>query len=128
MMNADSKIYETALKKAEGLGASHSGVLTWLAQRVTAVLLLLTTGWVFLALVTGHMETYEAFCVWSHTPWNKTILLLLTAALSVHTALGLEVIVQDYIHRLFLKIWLLFLTRAVCTILFFLSLISIISF
>lgn len=121
-------MYETALKKVEGLGSSHSGVMVWLVQRGTAGFLFFTVGWVLSALLMGHMKTYGAFQIWGQAPWNKAILIFLSVMLSIHTALGLQIVAEDYIHKVFLKVGLIFLIRFACVGLFLLSLISILSF
>ena len=124
----NSQMYETTLRKKAGLRSIHSGVGVWIVQRITAILLIGAMGWVLIALMTGRMDTYDAFQSWSVGPWNKAFLFVLTAVLSVHTALGLKVVVEDYIHKMILKISLIYLIYFGCGGLFLLAFVSIVSF
>ena len=124
----NSQMYETTLRKNAELRSTHSGAGAWIVQRITAILLIGAIGWVLIALMTGRMDTYDAFQSWSTDPWNKAFLLVLMAVLSIHTALGLKVVVEDYIHKIVPKISLICLIYFGCVGLFLLAFVAIVSF
>ncbi len=91
--------YQTDLAKAKGHGSAHSGFSHWWLQRMSAVLLL-PTGvyvlWQFLA-----MDNLAAMTVsqWLQEPVNAGILLVFTLSASYHGALGLQVVIEDYVKN-----------------------------
>jgi succinate dehydrogenase / fumarate reductase membrane anchor subunit len=86
------------LARAIGLGSAKKGGAEWLAQRVSAVALLPLTLW-FAALIIAHAGAdYATFIAWIRTPLAATLMILLLLALFRHTALGLQVVIEDYVH------------------------------
>ena len=100
------------LARARGLGSAKSGVHHWYAQRASAVLLILLTGWLIFALIslsgTGHAEAV-AFIA---KPGNAAFLSVLIIAMFYHAMLGLQVVIEDYVHHPVVEIILYFITRA----------------
>ncbi|MFO1089050.1 MAG: succinate dehydrogenase, hydrophobic membrane anchor protein [Hyphomicrobiales bacterium] len=88
----------TPLGRVRGLGAARSGVEHWWRQRLTAVVGIPLI--VFLILVVIGMGTAD----YAHTvaairnPWIAVSLMLAIAALAWHMQLGMQVIIEDYIH------------------------------
>jgi succinate dehydrogenase / fumarate reductase, membrane anchor subunit len=86
------------LGQALGLGSAKDGVEHWWLQRVTAISLVPLTVW-FLASIIVHMGgDYVASVAWLRTPIETFLMVLLLIGLFYHTALGLQVIIDDYIH------------------------------
>ena len=100
------------LARARGLGSAKSGVHHWLAQRISAVLLLLLLPWLAYGLVclvgTGQQEA-AAFIA---RPWNATLLLLSLLVLLYHGMLGLQVVIEDYVHQRAIELILHVVVRA----------------
>lgn len=87
-----------ASARAAGLGASRTGVHHWWAQRASALALIPLTLW-FVASVIAHASTdYATTTSWIRSFPVATLLILLQAMLFYHMALGLQVIVEDYVH------------------------------
>jgi len=83
---------------AQGLGSAKGGVKHWWAQRVSAVALVPLTVW-FLGSVIAHAGgDYAAVISWLKTPLASLALIVLLLAIFHHTALGLQVVIEDYIH------------------------------
>jgi succinate dehydrogenase / fumarate reductase membrane anchor subunit len=100
------------LAKARGLGSAKEGVHHWYAQRASALLLILLVGWLIyagLALSGADYETARAFVA---QPVNAAFLILLVVSLLYHAVLGLQVVIEDYVHSRVLEVVLYFLTRA----------------
>jgi succinate dehydrogenase / fumarate reductase membrane anchor subunit len=81
--------YRTALGRARGLGSAKHGVSHWIVQRVSAVAL----------APLGLWALYSAL----------RLSVLLAAAVFVHMKIGMEEVIQDYIHTPGMKAGLLLL-------------------
>ena len=87
-----------------GLGAAKEGLSHWWSQRVTSVALLLLGLWFVSALLRMPTFDYEFVVAWIAVPLNAVLLLLLAATLIYHSLLGVQVVVEDYVHHHGLKI------------------------
>jgi succinate dehydrogenase / fumarate reductase membrane anchor subunit len=100
------------LAKARGLGSAKEGVHHWYAQRASALLLLVLIGWLFYAMVKLAGADYAAardFIAW---PVNAALLIMLIVTMLYHAMLGLQVVIEDYVHHPVLEVVFFFLTRA----------------
>jgi succinate dehydrogenase / fumarate reductase, membrane anchor subunit len=88
----------TPLARAIGLGSAKEGVGPWWAERVTAVALVPLTLWLVASIIAHTGSDYATFIVWLRTPLTAILLILLLIALFYHTALGLQVVIEDYVH------------------------------
>lgn len=86
------------LARAIGLGSAKAGVEHWWAQRVSAVALIPLTLWFVASLIAHTQSDHATFLAWLRAPLNAVAMILLLLALFHHTALGLQVIIEDYIH------------------------------
>lgn len=88
----------TPLGRAIGLGSAKEGVAHWWAQRVTAVALVPLTLW-FAASLIAHLGAPRAAVLhWLGTPLPAILMLLLLGAGFHHLALGLQVVMEDYVE------------------------------
>ena len=99
------------LGKVLGSGSANEGTGHWWAQRVTAAALIVLGAWFLLALSTSTVLDYEAVRQWIRQPWTSVMLLLLGLTLSYHSSLGLQVVIEDYVHGHFVKIVSLILNK-----------------
>ena len=88
----------TPLGKALGRGPAGGGVSHWWTQRVSAVALLPLTAWFAISLVTHPLQSYEAIRGWLGQPWVAVPAILLVLTLALHSKLGVEVVIEDYVH------------------------------
>ncbi len=86
------------LGRAIWLGSAKEGVEHWWKERVTAIALVPLTLWFVGAIIAHSGSDYAVFCAWLKTPVVALMMVLLLAALFGHTALGLTVIIEDYVH------------------------------
>jgi succinate dehydrogenase / fumarate reductase membrane anchor subunit len=86
------------LARAIGLGSAKEGVWTWWAERVSAVALVPLTLWFVASLIAHAGSDYGTFVAWLRTPLAPILMILLLIALFYHTALGLQVVIEDYVH------------------------------
>ena len=87
-----------------GLGAAKEGVSHWWSQRVTSIALVLLGMWFVTSLLRMPNFGYEFVVGWIAVPFNAVLLLLLIATLVYHSLLGVQVVVEDYVHHHGLKI------------------------
>jgi len=108
---------ETPLHRVEGLGSAHDGVKHFWRERVTAAALVPLSAW-FIWAVLGLVGANEAqvltFLARStfNVPLNAILMGAFIVILCYHMALGLQVVVDDYVHSEGAKIFLLLLIRA----------------
>lgn len=97
----------TPLGRVRHLGSAHGGTDHFWRQRLTgvanAVLVVLA---LFIVLSTVG-RPYEEAVAFLGRPWVATVLVLLFASVAVHMRLGMQAIVEDYIHGEGLKVVLL---------------------
>ncbi len=87
-----------------GLGAAKEGFSHWWLQRVTSVALVLLGLWFVYALLRMPTFQHEFVVAWIAMPLNAVLLLLLIGTLVYHSQLGVQVVVEDYVHHHGLKI------------------------
>ncbi|MEE8505847.1 MAG: succinate dehydrogenase, hydrophobic membrane anchor protein [Kiloniellales bacterium] len=89
----------TPLGRALGLGSAKEGVGHWWAQRMSALALVPLTVWFVASLVAMAGADYFAIRDWIGSPVVAGLLVLVIVATFYHTALGLQVIIEDYVHH-----------------------------
>ena len=87
------------LARARGLGAAHNGTHHWWAQRLTAIALLPLLLWFAVSVTSLAAADHAAAAAWLRAPVNAILMLALIAALFHHMQLGLQVVIEDYVHR-----------------------------
>ncbi len=83
---------------AAGLGSAKEGINHWWRQRVTAVALIPLILWLLVSLILRSGDDYAAFVAWLKMPIATCMMILSLVAIFYHTALGLQVIIEDYVH------------------------------
>lgn len=86
------------LGRAQGLGSAREGVEPWWLVRVIAVALVPLTLWFAASLIALTGSDYTRFVTWLKAPLDALFMVLLLIALFSHLALGLRVVIEDYIH------------------------------
>lgn len=101
----------TPLKRARRLGSAKSGTGHWWRQRLTAIALAPLVIWLGLVLIEIAMLDQSQARAVVAAPWNAALLIALLVALFWHAALGLQVIVEDYVHVKWQELSLLVLIK-----------------
>jgi succinate dehydrogenase / fumarate reductase membrane anchor subunit len=86
------------LARAIGLGSAKEGVGAWWAERVSAIALVPLTLWCVASIIAHTGSDYSTSIAWLRTPFATALMILLLLALFHHTALGLQVVIEDYVH------------------------------
>lgn len=88
----------TPLGRARGLGAAKDGTHHWWVQRVTAVALLPLCIFFLCSIDRLVTADHAALLAWLSSPVTAVALLLFIGAAFYHAALGVQVIIEDYVH------------------------------
>ena len=96
--------FRTPLGRARGLGSAKDGTAHWWAQRVTAVVLVPLSLWFVVSVLSLIGAEHAAAKAWIGAPVNAVLLVVLIGAVFHHAQLGLQVVLEDYVHSEGLKI------------------------
>ncbi len=99
--------FKGALSRARGLGAAHIGVEHWLRQRMSAFALIPLSLWMVWAVLSLRGADYLAVTAWLQQPVNAVLSVLFVVMSFWHARLGLQVVIEDYIHAEGVKIVML---------------------
>ncbi len=94
----DRQRMRSPLGRAMGLGSAKEGAEHWWMARVSAVALIPLTLWFVASIIAHTGSDYVTFIVWLRMPLVSILMVLLLIALFYHTALGLQVVIEDYVH------------------------------
>ena len=95
---------QSPLGKFLGHGSAKDGTEHWWAQRVSAVALVPLTLWFVVALLGMDSFEHAAVVAWLSQPLHAVLMILTLVAVLYHSQLGLQVVVEDYVHSGWLKI------------------------
>ena len=112
--------------RVRGLGSAKEGVQHWWAQRLTAVALVPLTLWFVASVVALIGAPYPAFVAWVRNPIDSVLLVLLIVAVFHHAQLGLQVVIEDYVHHEPTKLASLLLVKAAALLLGLVSLWAVV--
>jgi succinate dehydrogenase / fumarate reductase membrane anchor subunit len=87
------------LGRVRGLGAAKEGVGHWWAQRLTSLALIPLSVWFVASVVALTGADYASVRSWIGSPVVAGLLVLLIVATFYHAALGLQVVIEDYVHH-----------------------------
>ncbi|MGB8692783.1 MAG: succinate dehydrogenase, hydrophobic membrane anchor protein [Steroidobacteraceae bacterium] len=89
---------------ALGHGTAGDGVGHWWSQRLSALALVPLTVWLLVSLVRVPLADYAAVTIWMGSGWNPVWLALTLLTGCWHSRLGVQVVVEDYLHGPGLKL------------------------
>lgn len=124
-MVSTAKQHRTPLARARGLGAAHHGVSHFIIERATSVALVplcLWAVWAGLKLAPVGYEGAQAFLA---SPVNAVMAILLVLVSARHMAVGMQVVIEDYIDKTPMRIALLLLNTGVAGLFAALAVFSI---
>ena len=117
MSDRGSSDRRSDLARVRGLGSAKEGVHHWWMQRLTAVALVPLVIWFVISLIAHTGASYDAASAWLTSPVVFGITVLLVVATFYHAMLGLQVIIEDYVHHEGVKIAALLLMKFACAVL-----------
>jgi succinate dehydrogenase / fumarate reductase membrane anchor subunit len=105
--------FRTPLARVRGLGSAKSGTGHFIAQRVSAIALLILMPLFLVKLAKNAGAGYAEAAAWVGSPFGAILTLLAMTAALYHMRLGLQVVVEDYIYNPVTKAALLILNTFV---------------
>src|SRR4051812_12288739 len=115
--HAGPTMLRSPLGRARGLGSAKLGVHHWWMERVTSIALLPLSIWLVFGLAgmagAGHAEAVE----WIGRPVNAVLLLAFLAAAFHHSALGVQVVIEDYANSEWAKVASILAVKGLCAVL-----------
>ena len=115
---------QNPIARARGMGSSGGGTHHWRSQRYSALLLLFLSVWIlWLGVSLAGVDYAGARAVMS-TPFNGGMAILMAGSMFYHMQLGLQVVIEDYVHLPVLEFVLLLLIRLGCLVAFLISVIA----
>jgi succinate dehydrogenase / fumarate reductase membrane anchor subunit len=88
----------TSLGKVRGLGSAHSGSHHWLVQRFTAIGNLVLSLWLVASFALLPDFEFATVREWIARPLAASAIALLLVSVFWHARLGLQVLIEDYVH------------------------------
>ena len=89
----------SSLSQARGDGSAQQGSHHWIMQRMTSVALVVLGIWFFYAVATHDLSNYEAVVSWLQSPFSFALMSLTLIVGLYHALLGLQVVIEDYVHH-----------------------------
>lgn len=115
----------TPLAKVRGLGSAKDGTHHWWLQRVTAIANIPLVIFMVVSFVGNAGKGHADWVAWLKQPLVSVIVILFVANFVYHMRLGLQVIVEDYVHDKGNKIALMLTITFGCVLIAALSIFSV---
>jgi succinate dehydrogenase / fumarate reductase membrane anchor subunit len=88
----------TPLGRVLGMGAARGGTHHWWQQRVTAIALVVLAPWFVLSLLFLPDLSWASVHAWLAKPVSALLMSMLVLAACWHSKLGIQVVIEDYVH------------------------------
>jgi succinate dehydrogenase / fumarate reductase membrane anchor subunit len=113
------------LGRARGLGSARAGSHHWWAQRLTALALVPLTLWFIFSVIHLSGASHQVVIDWLSTPLTLGLMLALIVATFHHLQLGVQVVIEDYVHEERAKMASVLAVKAVCVLLALVCIVSV---
>ena len=118
-------ILRSPLGRARGLGSARAGSHHWWAQRLTAIALVPLTLWFIFSVIHLSGATHQAVIEWLSSPLTLGLMLALIVATFHHLQLGVQVVIEDYVHAEGAKLTAVLVVKALCILLALVCIVSV---
>jgi succinate dehydrogenase / fumarate reductase membrane anchor subunit len=118
-------ILRSPLGRARGLGSARAGAHHWWVQRLTSLALVPLTLWFIFSVIHLSGATHQAVIEWLSSPLTLGLMLALIVATFQHLQLGLQVVIEDYVHDERAKWTAVLALKALCILLALVCIVSV---
>ena len=96
----EATAFKSPAARAQGLGSAHTGLHHWMDQRISSIALIPLTVWAIWSAMSlvGAGAGYDTVRAFFAQPINAILMLLFLLSTFYHTTLGLQVVIEDYVH------------------------------
>jgi succinate dehydrogenase / fumarate reductase membrane anchor subunit len=113
------------LGRARGLGSARAGSHHWWAQRLTALALVPLTLWFIFSVIRLAGASHHEVIDWLSGPLTLGLMLALIVATFHHLQLGVQVVIEDYVHDERFKIGAVLAVKALSVLLALVCIVSV---
>lgn len=118
----------TPLARVKHLGTAKSGTDHFIRQRITAVILLPLMVWFVTSIMFFFREVeIEKKLEWVSSPFNASFFILFVGMVLYHGYLGLQIVIEDYVHHKLLNMFLILIIQVLCLVSFIAATLSFVS-
>ena len=117
---------ENPLARVRGLGSAKEGTHHFWWQRVTAIAIVPLTIWIMLALIGAVGADYESAHAFVSSPLVSVLMIALIIVMFHHAQLGMQIVIEDYLHVEWMKLTALLLVKFLCIVLGLLSALAVV--
>lgn len=109
---ANSHSLRAPLARARGLGSAKDGFHHWWLQRLTALVMIPLGVWFVLQFISQLAGAERAdVAAWLENPFVAIALVVFLVAMLIHAKLGIQTVLEDYVHTHTRKIVLLLINQ-----------------
>ncbi len=119
------EVLRSPLGRARGLGSARAGSHDWWIQRVLSLVLAPLTVWFIFSVIRLAGRPHQAVVDWLSNPLSLGLMLILIVGSFYHLLLGLQVILEDYVHAKGVKLASVLLMKSACVLLALLCVVSV---
>jgi len=116
---------KTPLAKVHGLGSAKDGTHHWWVQRLTALANIPLVIFMVVSFVGNAGKGHAEWVAWLKQPLVSVLVILFVANFVYHMRLGLQVVVEDYVHDKGTKVATMVLITFACVLIAALSIFSV---
>ena len=116
---------KTPLAKVRGLGSAKDGTHHWWLQRVTAIANIPLVIFMVISFVGNVGKSHAEWVAWLKQPFASVLVILFIANFVYHMRLGLQVLVEDYVHDHGTKVASMLVLTFACVLIAALSIFSV---
>jgi succinate dehydrogenase / fumarate reductase membrane anchor subunit len=95
----------TPIGRVRGLGSAGAGAHHWWLERLTSVSTLILFVWLLVSLLTLPNLAFDTVTEWLRSPLGAVPMLLLIVSTFWHLKLGMQVVIEDYVHEEGMKLF-----------------------
>jgi succinate dehydrogenase / fumarate reductase membrane anchor subunit len=118
-------ILRSPLGRARGLGSARAGSHHWWTQRLTAIALVPLTLWFIFSVIHLSGASHAVVIDWLSSPLTLGLMLALIVATFHHLQLGVQVVIEDYVHDKRMKLGAVLAVRGLSILLALVCIVSV---